>query len=433
MKKKKLAVVFRCTPNYSIQVAQVIHGIEKYSPNLVCDYVVYWTENGENSNQLDVISKLITHYKKNILFKKFDLGDHIKCVDPRFLSRYSEVVFSIFNIFDLLNEYESILALDSDMLVLGNLDQIKNYTPLLYRQARPINSGLNTYHEEFRNKYSPNAGFIFVTDEIPGYQHFTKECYSILDRYHDQIKLTHEEIVLGILFAKNNLRSTDSALQFNYSIAESNAHCKGGLNALIIHYINVSKPWISKDIRQITPQYILNVLEIDSLLKTSFGGNYINGSTFYDAVRENYCIKYNRFLYDKIVNKLPRSIYAHLEIEYSMLRFHSREFSTNLYFEIKYHPVYCNLRGDFESTSKASLISEFEIGFTIANCDKTVSDEIGRLCVDLNLHMDVYLNKVRAYKTIEFSDLSSEFYNLIYLSSVFLKKQNLLMPYDSGR
>lgn len=73
MKKKKLAVVFRCTPNYSIQVAQVIHGIEKYSPNLVCDYVVYWTENGENSNQLDVISKLITHYKKIFYLKNLIL------------------------------------------------------------------------------------------------------------------------------------------------------------------------------------------------------------------------------------------------------------------------------------------------------------------------------------------------------------------------
>lgn len=396
-------------------------------------YLIIWQGDSNKINEFDDLRRLVEYYHKELKLIKYD-DTRVKAVSSlmtsSFIKRYSTIVFSIFETFKLLNEYKNVLVLDSDLLIRAPIDDIKNQGMLAYRTARPINSALREPKEEFHSKYTPNAGVVFLNDKIPNYNDITEKCYDILKEYADDINLTYEEVVLGILFSRLGIKSSSDMQEYNYTIARSNKNCLGGLSAKIIHYINVEKPWKSAVVRRITPEYTENILLLDRILKKEGTNPAIAGSTFYDSVRMNFCLEFNRQIYEALINTIPRTFYPQLVLQYSKLRFHSFLLGNRIYFDVCYNPEWCNLKDKYFATAKASKIKFIKIGIVILNFrDEFVARKEEQLLLSLSkigLNVDINADKLTAYKEVAFEDLCSSFSKFSYDTEKAIKEISLM-------
>ena len=105
-----------------------------------------------------------------------------------FFKRYPLIIFSLFDIFDLLNEYKNVIALDVDMVVIDRFDDIVNYGNFAFRPARILNEQLVEKVSLFEDNVTPNAGFIYINDSLPNYGKLTSKCYSLLSQHFENIK-----------------------------------------------------------------------------------------------------------------------------------------------------------------------------------------------------------------------------------------------------
>ena len=76
--KAETAAVFRCTPNLSFAVANMIVGIEKYNSNFITDYIIFSTDISDSNN--NILYDICNFYKKNIkiIHYKYDRLHNLK-------------------------------------------------------------------------------------------------------------------------------------------------------------------------------------------------------------------------------------------------------------------------------------------------------------------------------------------------------------------
>lgn len=427
--KKEFAVVFRCTTDFGLKISQVILALEKNSPTLVSDYIIYYSK--RSLNNLDLIDKIVKKFHKQVHFHEFELPKSEQTlINDKFTTRYSDIVFAIFKIFDLLNEYKHVLALDADLLIQKPIDDIKNFGPLLYRNARPINSTLSSHDAKFYGRFTPNAGVLYINDLFPEYKNLTQRCFELLEKYSSIIKITYEEAILGILFAELDIKSKNSGITYNYWVAESNKECSGGLDAKIIHFVYVDKPWNNFEVRRIFPQYSTNLIDLCHLLNIEIPELEISRSTYYDSVRRDFCNTFNKQLYNQLIKSIPDNFYIKLEVDYPVLRFHSKEFTENVYFDLRYKPQFCKKGKTLEQTILLSKINNFEIGVTLIGrniMEMVCLSKLNDFCLKNGFNLIKTETKVVLFAIASVENYISEYLNLVSKISNYLKENYLFI------
>ena len=198
--KKKLAYLLACSDGIAFAAGNVAISLNKYMPNKEFDIVIY--NNGyqeKNKSALLKIPKVILRdFNLDPEFVSFMLSEEglpSAQAGGRWKNKSKLFSFIHFEIFNLLNEYETVIWLDVDMSIQADISELENYGPL------GISKDLNwntvwTVGDQF---FSPVPGYdmnlpgycnacIVVNDKLENYDKLAKYCYDTAIKYASQLK-----------------------------------------------------------------------------------------------------------------------------------------------------------------------------------------------------------------------------------------------------
>lgn len=390
MDSEKIGVVFRCTPNYAFSVANMIISIEKYSKDKNIDYIIYTDDaNNKTFNQCEAIVK---HFNRKLTLKPYDTNKISKIgIDDSFLKkRYTYIIFSLFEIFDLLDEYEHVFAMDSDMLVVDDFFDVLNQGEFCFRPARKIGEVVNADFE-FNDVKCPNAAFMYINRKLK-YKNLTNECYEILKKYHKNIKVTFEQVCLAILIYRNKIQPTYLNEAYNCPFASNNIN-----KAKVLHYITADKPWDNEEILTAIPEYLCNINKFNKITSNKFEKeNIICKRAYNENFKELFYARYNSFLLNETTKLTQLSV-----DEYSFnnhITFNFKKCNLEFAVDVSYKTNWFFVRNSLAEINKANNIKNYElkIRFSFENRYKVIHEYKSKL-----LSLGYVLNELNDEFTFE--------------------------------
>ncbi|EAH7580127.1 glycosyltransferase [Campylobacter lari] len=212
----KVAVLMACDNNLLFALANMIIGIKRYCYNNIAEIIIMY-DNIDKEN----IDKISSIWPKKIIFKKYskdDFLDDVGCIGKIKLSnRFGfHLVYAKFYIFDFLQKYQSVVWLDIDMLLLGNICNILSFNldgTITKGGSAILIKYLQCEYQNVKdiNAIKPNGGFIHFNDSILklNVKNLKQECFSILKDLYDKDFLNGnawgDEIPFGVLIYKYKL------------------------------------------------------------------------------------------------------------------------------------------------------------------------------------------------------------------------------------
>lgn len=170
--KKELAIVFGVTDNMAFALGNVFLGLKKHCQNLKADIIVF--EQGLKNKDKRILNSI---FPCKFIEYRFPHQGHLT---NKTLKQFSELTFSRYECFDLLNHYKNVLWLDIDILIK------KDITPLLEYSSTGISlttgdtsstdftievDGLRTGDTKY------NAGVMYLQDNLPNHKQLKDWCY----------------------------------------------------------------------------------------------------------------------------------------------------------------------------------------------------------------------------------------------------------------
>lgn len=244
MHKKEQAIVMGVTGNWSFAVANVLIGIKKYSFQLIdkTDFIVL--EQGLSEKDKELLNSIIP-----CLFIEYNFPrlDELKKRHSDNYKRFTEMTYSRFECFNMLNEYKKVVWLDVDILVQDDISKIFSYgekTGIAFcKEADNIDWLFNdkTKVDKYDlNQPSVNAGVFVISDKLQNYKNITDWCYEKTIELCSYLFLVDQSI-LNIMFQEFNLEIEPIDSKFNcYLPYKSKKEIK---NASIIHTCDYKKYW----------------------------------------------------------------------------------------------------------------------------------------------------------------------------------------------
>lgn len=259
---------------YEIHILHANGRLSKENQAMLCNL---------SNDYADVKTKDITQWFSNIKLERSNVCDHI-----------SQETFYRFYILEGFLQYEKILYIDVDIIVLGNIkelyetdlkdnilgvgklpDRIKTFIQFSFKND--INVPLENYF---------NAGILLFNIKECVNKNILKECFSLLE---NDIKYDHEDQDILNIVANNRVEFFDTSWNmYNTCIVKSPT--KEQLPN-IIHYAGAQKPWNYLDIRgaEFFIDYAKKLNLLADILLENISKNMLN----------NY-FKYFMFPYEKI-------------------------------------------------------------------------------------------------------------------------------------
>lgn len=245
--KKKNAIMVADTR--SALIGNLLVQIKDTNPELFDEAIIYYDHLEKNDKK--VISQIMP-----CRFIKFDyeLPNEIK--DKPAFKKFSPLMFSRYYMFDLLDEYETITWIDTDVLICGDISSViskarKNGMSANFED--PINKSYlvtDTVRTSFSNpipkydmtRYNMSSGLISVADSLKNRNKMTKWCFDKTKEYADYLVLP-DQGVLNILVQEFNISVA--------SVGEHGAYCfyptyeRDSSKAKIVHAWGARKFWKS--------------------------------------------------------------------------------------------------------------------------------------------------------------------------------------------
>lgn len=247
MKKKRNAIMIADTR--SALIGNLLVQLKDTNEGLFDEAIIYYSELNEKD-------KKIMESLMPCRFIKFDyeLPANIKTL-PAF-EKFSPLMFARYYMFDLLNEYETITWLDTDVLICGKLDSIidkakengmsANFEDPENKSYKVTDTVKTSFKMPLSNydmtRYNMSSGLITVADTLKDYDKMTKWCFDKTIEYADYLVLPDQGI-LNVLIQEFNV---DVA-----SVGENGAYCfypsykRDASNAKIVHAWGARKFWKS--------------------------------------------------------------------------------------------------------------------------------------------------------------------------------------------
>ena len=238
--KKKIALLLCSTGNEAFAVGNVIIGAKKYLfQNLPHeDYdIIFYTDKleSEDENALkNIFPKIIIKIYKSPFSKEM--------LNLRELNHFSSFTYARFEAFNLLEEYEKVFYVDTDIVIQKDISEIINIkTPLAISYfANKMTVSGNFTKENMDlvkgydlNKVSIIAAVFLINDSLNNYQIMSKWCYDKAEEYK-----TNDQSILNLLIQKFNIETHD--LTESYGAYPTSSIAK---DAHIIHAIGPAKFW----------------------------------------------------------------------------------------------------------------------------------------------------------------------------------------------
>ena len=404
--KKDTAVVFRITPNLTFAVANVIIGIERYSPNLVSEYIIFCSS--VNDGKLNELLLVANQYKKDISFIEYSNDTVIDKTKLDFSSawfkRYPLIIFSLFEIFSLLKRFKCVIALDADMLVQDSIDELCTFGNFCFRPARFLKDvcSINNIPDSCR---TPNAGLVVVRDDLNDYEKFTDMCYKILQDEFNNINNTFEETVLGILIYKMGIKCKYLDEKYNAPLIYND-------NSKILHALYGNKFW-EYGMENIYREWGVNDKIYKKILKLNYNTSE-DSKIFISYFYEIYWQKWIEYYFSGI----NFNIYYEYNFKKNYLRLYIRGIKQCIHYELFLpKPAFFFLCEDFNSINKKNKIRNLIISLDVEDIKNIslLSDDIihAMHMFSRDFKMDIKNNKISIYKNVQLNESCSELCNLI--------------------
>lgn len=323
------AAVFRITSDLINQATNMIVGIERHSPNLINTYVCYVDK---TTDSLLDLKKICESFNKKFIAKEYD-DSQIKSIarhanEKHFFERYPSIVFSLFEIFNLLNDFELVLAFDVDMIVIDNIDDLIKYNKgVSFRKSRRLRDIFK--NSTIQDEYSPNAGLIIVSRNIVDYSTCTQKCYEILKDNINNMNGGLEEGTIRLLIDKYNIAYEYIPTEYNCPIGSVYASM-----AKIIHYMKIAKPWQSIEVEDLIFEYTYNKLKSRQILNKN---HVVDPASLQQKIARIKYKKINDLLYSYLINNgLSAKLYPSLNIDWPYLKFKIKGGSSAVHLDVRY-------------------------------------------------------------------------------------------------
>ena len=235
---KKTAIVFALNDVYAFSLYVSICSLKKHSPKLVqqSDILIYVCDMSDSSKKaLNTLNVKIIDYNFPLPIKQTDVIKH-----------FSLASFARYECFNLLNNYENVIYLDSDILIQKELadvfDLIKNTGIGLIKEKTNVDSFLPeaTIKNFDKTKTAYNSGFFILSNSLKlNFKEIVDFCYKQTTQY-SQVLLLPDQAILNLALQYFNITPTSLEMVYNTPASLSNKILK---KASIIHFTGHRKPW----------------------------------------------------------------------------------------------------------------------------------------------------------------------------------------------
>jgi len=243
LEHKKNAVVFGTTSNHIFAVACVVFDLKKYCPNIVDEIVIFYDK------KLRTKDKKILRSIFPIRFIKYDFPIRdISIFNQETFRYFSKMVFSKYECLQLLNEYNSVLWLDYDIVIKADIsDLMTKCDSGLKMMPSPGCSVRQQLHDAVID-YDMNAEAICAStfvfqDNLLNYMDLYRFCYDKLRKYAKYLYFG-EQAIFDFMIQEFKLKIEP----IDYNIYSPHPLDKNKLeNAKIIHSFGQPKFWNGLD------------------------------------------------------------------------------------------------------------------------------------------------------------------------------------------
>jgi len=180
--------------------------------------------------------------------------------------KFSELMFARYNMFNYLDEYETITWLDTDIVIKDKLDDLiekSKITGMVANFETPEDCSFNKvdyvqtcFNTPIRiydmNKYNMSSGLIVISDKIKSEIDYTKWLYEKTYEYADLLILPDQGI-LNIFIQEFNINVTPAGEKGAYCFYPS--YKRDSSNAIIIHAWGSRKFWNNQYLMQTYPEW----------------------------------------------------------------------------------------------------------------------------------------------------------------------------------
>lgn len=238
--KKKIALLLCSTGNEAFAVGNVIIGAKKYLfQNLNAqDYdIIFLTDKLESKDEnalKNIFPRIIIEIYKSPFSKNM--------LNLRELNHFSSFTYARFEAFNLLERYEKVFYVDTDIVIQKDISEIINIeTPLsisYFANKMPVSGNFTKENIDLVKDYDLNkvsiiAAVFLINDKLNDYQIMTKWCYEKAEEYK-----TNDQSILNLLIQEFNIETHD--LTESYGAYPTSNISK---DAHIIHAIGPAKFW----------------------------------------------------------------------------------------------------------------------------------------------------------------------------------------------
>lgn len=238
--KKKIALLLCSTGNEAFAVGNVIIGAKKYLfQNLSAqDYdIIFLTDKLESKDE-NALKNIFPRITIEIYKSPFSKD----MLNLRELNHFSSFTYARFEAFNLLERYEKVFYVDTDIVIQKDISEIINIeTPLsisYFANKMPVSGNFTKENIDLVKDYDLNkvsiiAAVFLINDKLNNYQIMTKWCYEKAEEYK-----TNDQSILNLLIQEFNIEMHD--LTESYGAYPTSNISK---NAHIIHAIGPAKFW----------------------------------------------------------------------------------------------------------------------------------------------------------------------------------------------
>ena len=238
--KKKIALLLCSTGNEAFAVGNVIIGAKKYLfQNLSAqDYdIIFLTDKLESKDE-NAIKNIFPRITIEIYKSPFSKN----MLNLRELNHFSSFTYARFETFNLLERYEKVFYVDTDIVIQKDISEIINIeTPLsisYFANKMPVSGNFTKENIDLVKDYDLNkvsiiAAVFLINDKLNNYQIMTKWCYEKAEEYK-----TNDQSILNLLIQEFNIETHD--LTESYGAYPTSNISK---DAHIIHAIGPAKFW----------------------------------------------------------------------------------------------------------------------------------------------------------------------------------------------
>lgn len=248
--KKRVAIVFGITDNYTFALANVLLGMKKHCNQFWDDIIVYHDGIGEqNQNNINKIFPC--------QFRKLDLNMFSKNVNEESLKSYSYLCAARFECFDMLNEYEYVIWHDVDILIQKDFSTLLKCAddtgfaltcdPRFFVEQNFFAGDIAGY-DLLKPLY--NSGIMVIKDNLLGYRFMRDYCYQKFNDYAETLRYL-DQAVLNMLIQDYKIKVGYIPLDTYCCHPTKNCY----KNAVIVHAYGTRKFWNSLKLKRQFPEW----------------------------------------------------------------------------------------------------------------------------------------------------------------------------------